>query len=35
VVVIRRDAEVAGELLFGLDADASANLKDVGVIVRI
>ncbi|EKU29868.1 hypothetical protein N879_04295 [Alcaligenes sp. EGD-AK7] len=35
VVVIRRDAEVAGELLFGLDADATTDLQEVGVIVRI
>lgn len=34
VVVIKRDAEVAGALLLGLDADASANLEDAGVIVR-
>ncbi|WP_336971872.1 head decoration protein [Alcaligenes sp. PF14] len=34
VVVIKRDAEVAGEPLLGLDADATTDLQDVGVIVR-
>lgn len=34
IVVIPRDAEVAGALLLGLDADATADLAGMGVIVR-
>lgn len=34
IVVIPRDAEVAGALLLGLDADATADLAGLGVIIR-
>jgi hypothetical protein len=34
VVVIARDAELAGDLLVGLDAPARVALESAGVIVR-
>lgn len=34
IAVIRRDAEVASALLLGLDADATTDLAEQGIIVR-